>query len=381
MCLLHVPAKNGGIEMRQFRKLFEAHMKTTFREKQVWFWSVFYPVLLLVIFLMIFGGSDAKETNFTAKVTTVATQQNQDSTQLLNSLLNMPVLEWKDKQPVTREQAEDWVKSKEIDAAIVLPTGDLSKPIELIINKEKQNSALTQAMNSILNNALQQVGQVDTAQKAHYAVQTDFISSGSTKLKYVDFLLTGLIALSISQAGLFGMIMMVEMRRNGLLKRLMLSPVNMKLFGLSNMLVRFVLSAIQAVLLTLIGILFYHASIDVNVIAFLLVFIIGTISFAAIGFMISSLSKTQDSYFGFANLFSFVMMFLSGIFFDSSSLPAYIKPISNVLPLTYFANGIRDGMVYGLGVMHSALWIDLGVLAAWGIVAFMIGSRFYKWKG
>jgi ABC-2 type transport system permease protein len=73
--------------MRQFKKLFEAHFKSTFREKQVWFWSVFYPVLLLVIFLMIFGGSDAKEANFTAKIAVVAAeQQNQDATQLLTTL-------------------------------------------------------------------------------------------------------------------------------------------------------------------------------------------------------------------------------------------------------------------------------------------------------
>jgi ABC-2 type transport system permease protein len=270
-------------------------------------------------------------------------------------------------------------KNKDIDAAIVLPSGDMAKPVELIIHKEKQNSALTQAMNSIVNSALSPIGQTDTAPKQQYSLLTEFISNGSTKLKYVDFLLTGLIALSISQAGLFGMIVMVEMRRNGLLKRLMLSPVNMKLFGLSNMMVRFILSAIQAVLLTLIGIVFYHASIDVDIIAFLLMFLIGTTAFSAIGFMVSSLTKTSDSYFGLANLFSFVMMFLSGIFFDSSSLPAYIKPISNVLP--YFANGIRDGMVYGLSVMHPAFWLNLRVLAAWGIAAFIIGSRFYKWKG
>jgi ABC-2 type transport system permease protein len=368
--------------MRQFRKLFEAHMKSTFREKQVWFWSVLYPVLLLVIFLMIFGGSDTKESNFTAKIAVVAAaQQNQDATQLLSNLQNIKVLEWKDKQPVTKQQAEDWIKNKEIDAAIILPSGDMTKPVELIIHKEKQNSALTQAMNSIVNGELAPIGQVDTGPKPQYSLLTEFISSGSTKLKYVDFLLTGLIALSISQAGLFGMIAMVEMRRNGLLKRLMLSPVNMKLFGLSSMMVRFILSAIQAVLLTLIGVLFYHASIDIDIIAFLLTFLIGTTAFSAIGFMVSSLTKTPDSYFGLANLFSFVMMFLSGIFFDSSSLPAYIKPISDVLPLTYFANGIRDSMVYGLNMMHSAFWLNLGVLAAWGIVAFIIGSRFYKWKG
>lgn len=80
--------------------------------------------------------------------------------------------------------------------------------------------------------------------------------------QYSDFLLTGLIALSIAQAGLFGMVSMVEMRRNGLLKRLRLTPMSMKLFGLSNRLVRFILSAIQVVLLTLLGLLLYHAKLD-----------------------------------------------------------------------------------------------------------------------
>jgi ABC-2 type transport system permease protein len=368
--------------MRQFNKLFEAHFKTTFREKQVWFWSVFYPVLLLVIFLMIFGGSDAKEANFTAKIAVVAAeQQNQDAAKLLSTLQQNPALEWESKEPVSRQQAEDWVKSKDIDAAIVLPSGDMSKPVAVIIHKEKQNSALTQVMNGIVKSALEQSNPAEAEAKPHYAIQSELISSGSAKLKYVDFLLTGLIALSISQAGLFGMIVMVEMRRNGLLKRLMLSPVNMKLFGLSNMMVRFILSAIQAVLLTLVGILLYGASIDINIISFFLIFIVGTIAFSAIGFMVSSLTKTPDSYFGLANLISFVMMFLSGIFFDSAALPSYIKPISDILPLTYFANGIRDGMVYGLGIMHPAFWLNLGVLAAWGVVTFVIGSRFYKWKG
>lgn len=96
--------------------------------------------------------------------------------------------------------------------------------------------------------------------------------------------------------------------------------------------------------------------------------------------MIASLSKTMDSYFGIANLISFLLMFLSGIFFDYSMLPAYIKPLSSILPLTYFANGIRDSMVYGLGVLQPSFWLNVGVMAAWGIVTFIIGSKFYNWK-
>ncbi len=366
--------------MQQLMKLFGANFKTTFREKQVWFWSIFYPVLLLVVLLMIFGGANSDDADFKAKIALVAGQQGAWTERMEQALKQVPVLEWKQEGPVSRSQAEEWVKNKDIDAAIVLPEGDSGKQIELLINREKQNSSTAQVLGGIMRDMATQMNFAEAGIQPELSVTMNYLSSGSSKIKYSDFLLTGLIALSICQAGLFGMVGMVEMRRNGLLKRLRMTPVNIKMFGLSNILVRFILSAIQVVLLALIGLLFYHARLDFNVPAFLVMFLVGTVSFAAVGFMIASLSKSMDSYFGISNLISFVMMFLSGIFFDYSMLPDYIKPLSDVLPLTYFANGIRDSMVYGLSMAHASFWINLGILAAWGLVTFWIGSRFYNWR-
>lgn len=366
--------------MKKFRKLFEAEFKSTFREPAVWGWSIAFPVFLTVIFMIIFGGTDEGESNFEAKVVTVLESPNDLAENVQTTLKYIPVLRWKEDSPVTLEQAEKWVKDKTIDAAIVLPSSDSAKEIELIINKEKENSTLSQAMNGILNSVIQQINYQIAHVEPQLSLRAAYISSGSDKLEYTDFLLTGMIALSIAQAGLFGMAGMVEMRRNGLLKRLMLTPISMKLLGVSNMLVRFILGVVQVVLLTLIGVLFFKASLDVNLLSFLIIFLIGTVSFSAFGFMIASLSKAMDSYMGMANIFSFIMMFLSGIFFELSIMPDYIRPISAILPLTYFVNGIRDSMVYGLDVMNPQLWLNVGVLAAWGLVTFAIGSKFYKWK-
>jgi ABC-type multidrug transport system permease subunit len=41
---------------------------------------------------------------------------------------------------------------------------------------------------------------------------------------------------------------------------------------------------------------------------------------------------------GVANIVSFLMMFLSGVFFPIETMPEWLQPVSNVLPLTYFAN-------------------------------------------
>lgn len=365
--------------MNQLGKLFMANFKMTFREKQVWFWSIFYPVLLLVVFLTFFGGG-GDETKFEAKIAVVAGSGSKLAPQLTPILKQIEALQWKEDAPVSLEQAEAWVREKEIDAAIVFP-GDDGTRIQLLVNSERQQSVTAQALNGILKEMATQLNYSSAGVVPRHEVAMEFLSSNGRDFSFKDFILTGMIALSIAQAGMFGMVGLVEMRRNGLLKRLMLTPIRMGTFGFSSMLVRFILSAIQVVLLSLIGILFYDASLKLSLFAFIVIFLTGTIAFASIGFLIAALSKSMESYMGIANLISFIMMFISGIFFETGSLPVWIKPISDVLPLTYFVNGIRDTMAYGNGMNIAAFWLNTGVLAAWTIVTFWIGSKLYRWKG
>ena len=364
--------------MKQFIKIFNSQLKMTFRDKGVWFWSICYPVLLLVIFLTVFGGvGSGEDDSFSANIALVAHEQTEVSQSFEQILRNVPLLEWKDESPVDREQAEEWLKEKDIDGFIVLPDGVAAKQLELFVNREKEQAVTTQMLSSILRDVVNNYGVQATPE---FTLQTSFISSGSDKLNYSDFLLTGMIALSLCQAGLFGMVGMVETRRNGLLKRLKMTPVNMRLFGLGNLSVRLLMSAVQIALLSGIGYFFYSANFNIDVIAFILMFIVGTLAFTSMGFMVAAFAKSMDSYMGIVNLIGFLMMFLSGIFFDYTLLPEWLKPVADVLPLTFFVNGIRDSMVYGVGLFETSFWINFGVLLGWVIVTFVIGSRFYKWQ-
>ncbi|MFX8441228.1 hypothetical protein ABTL81_19820, partial [Acinetobacter baumannii] len=75
-------------------------------------------------------------------------------------------------------------------------------------------------------------------QSPPFALAKTAVTSGSEDLSSADFLMTGMIALAVAQGGLFGMVELVEMRRNGLLTRLRLTPMPMGLFGFASMLVR-----------------------------------------------------------------------------------------------------------------------------------------------
>jgi ABC-type multidrug transport system, permease component len=358
--------------MKQLRMLFDAQLKETFRERQVWFWSIMFPVLLLVIFMVIFGGDG----DFSAKVAIVGERSGAAAEAFVQAAEATGVL--KIEQDLDLQEAEKRLKDKRIDAVIVLPESGETGDFRLLLNAEGQTSSTSQALGSIAGQLTAAANQVATGAAPAFDLKTEYVSaSNNNRLKFSDFLLSGMIALSISQSGLFGMVGLVEIRRKGLLKRLKMTPVNMRLFGIANVGARFILSIVQVILLTIIGVLAFRANVDFSPLTFLLTFIVGTLAFSGLGYLISAVSKTMESYMGISNLVSFIMMFLSGIFIDVNVLPGYLRPVSHVLPLTFFVDGIRGGMVYGSG-MNADMWLNLAVLAAWGAVSFILATLLYR---
>jgi ABC-2 type transport system permease protein len=362
----------------QFKQMFLAQLKLTLREKQAWFWGIFFPVILMVIFMTIFSGNSDSE--FSAEVVIVESNANSTSEMMLKQIQQIPVLEMKSKMPVNREKAEEWLKEKEVDAAIVLPESEDTSSLLLIVNKENEQAVTTQAISSILDRFVQQANLSAAGAAPTFELQFETVSSGENVLNYTDFLLTGMIALSIAQGGLFGMVDLVEMRRKGLIKRLRMTPANMGIFGLSDMMMRLLFSVVQLTLLTLIGVFIFGANVYINPLTLIVFFFIGALSFNALGYLISSFSKTTEAYMGVANLTSFLMMFVSGIFFPIETMPQWLQPISNILPLTYFADGLRESMVYDTGILSANLWYGIGNMAIWGSIAFLIGSQIYRRK-
>lgn len=363
---------------KQFSRMFAAQLKMTFREKQAWFWGIFFPIILMVIFMVIFSGDNGEE--FSANVAVVDEQPNEASQMLLTQIQNLSAFEIESGEPVSLEQAEEWVKEKDVDAAIVLSTATDNGAIRLIVNKEEERSANVQAVSGILDKLVQHANLAAAGATPVYELQFETVSSGKDDLKYEDFLLTGMIALSIAQGGLFGMVDMVDMRRKGLLKRLRMTPARMGLFGLSDVVMRMIFAVFQVIVLSLIGVFFFGATLHIHLLSLAVCFLIGALTFNALGYFISSFSKTMEAYMGIANILNFLMMFLSGVFFPLEMMPSWLQPVSLVLPLTYFVDALRDSMVYAIGPVSADLWIAVGIMLLWGVAAFALGSWIYRSK-
>ncbi|MFD0589891.1 ABC transporter permease [Paenibacillus sp. GCM10027627] len=364
---------------KQFASMFSAQVKMMFREKQVWFWNLFFPIILMVLFMIIFGGSGSSS-SFKATIAIADPAPNASSAAMFEQLKSIPVFELKDTSPVTVEQGEQWVETEKVDALIVLPDKEGISEVGLIVNRENEGGASTQAISGILERFVQQANLAAVGATATYSVKMESITSAADDISYQDFLLTGMIGLSIAQGGLFGMVGLVDMRKNGLLKRLRMTPAKMGLYGLSGMLVRIMLGFIQVTVLSLVGVYFFDASLHINVLSLAIAFIAGALVFNAMGYLFSSFSKTMESYMGVANIVSTFMMFLSGIFFPIEMLPDWLQIVPKILPLTYFVEGMRDGLIYASGVASSSFWSGMGILALWGVVSFLLASQIYKSK-
>jgi ABC-2 type transport system permease protein len=77
------------------------------------------------------------------------------------------------------------------------------------------------------------------------------------------------------------------------------------------------------------------------------------------------------------NLVMLPMWVLSGIFFSSERFPDAAQPLIKALPLTPLIDALRAVMLEGKSL--AAIGPQLAVLAAWGIVTFLLALRWFRW--
>ena len=72
------------------------------------------------------------------------------------------------------------------------------------------------------------------------------------------------------------------------------------------------------------------------------------------------------------------MMFLSGTFFPRFLMPEWLQQISAFLPLTPIIDGLR--YIVNEGYTVTQLAPQLGIMAAWLVVIYLIAFRVFRWE-
>ena len=196
--------------------------------------------------------------------------------------------------------------------------------------------------------------------------------------RYVDFLIPGLMAISIMNACLWGIGWnLIELRIKKLLRRMVATPMRKSVFLLSHGLNRMILSATE--LLLLYGSVHFYFDINIqgSLLALALVFLSGCSAFAGIAILISSRVQNTQSDKGLINSVTLPMFILSGIFFSYHNFPDWVIHYVEILPLTLLTDSFRGIIPEGIG-LAQVIQPALGLLAIGGI-CFALALKLFRW--
>jgi len=361
---------------RALHGLTVASLKMYFRNRTALMFSLFFPIFFIFIF-----GSIFRNTAGSYKIDLV----NQSHSQLAGELTG--VMHKVDAFKITNvDQAtgKSDLDKGNADLLVVVPpnfgqmrSGQMTPSgVETFYNSAKPQNG--QAANLILT---QLVGNINAGLTRQPQVVTITAKGVATKnLSYIDFLLPGMVSLSIMQLGIFSVAFaFVSFKTTGMLRRIQATPTRPGYFLTAQGATRLVVAVMQTVLLVFIGaaLFGFHLSNE-SWLPFLTLAIIGSIVFMGIGFIIAGWAKNEDQAQPVATLIQFPMMFLSGVFFPRDSFPHVLNSITNYLPLTFLADALRK--VANEGANLWAVRGDLLGLAIWGIVAYAAAVMVFSWE-
>lgn len=197
-------------------------------------------------------------------------------------------------------------------------------------------------------------------------------------LRYVDFLIPGLLGLSIMTSSLFGVGMtIVSNRKENLLKRYLATPMKPYEYITSHIIGRYITLIAEFISVMLTGYLVFKFNVAGSLLSFTLIAMLGAASFTAIALLCSSRTRSIPVVAGFTNLITLASMMLSGVFFSVNNLPTWLANISSFLPLTALNNSLRKIALEGLSI--SDLGFEMSVMAVYLIVSTLITVKVFKW--
>jgi len=343
---------------------FLLNWKLFLREKSAVFWTLVFPVLMLVAFGLIFRQGSVPS----ARLLWVRGGDAAAEARLERSLARTPI----QVQRVSQEEAEArWTKGE--TALQLEPSAD---GFRLRVNAYLAAQGLPTAQ------GVQQAWLLAAAEAQGARVQPMPMAVESPGRRraanYTAFLLPGIIGMNLLSMGLYAVGMVnVFNREKGIFRRLAVTPLPRWVFILAQVLQRLAVFAVQTAILLGVAKVFFHVENQGSWLAFSLILTLGAACFMALGFALASFTKTHESFAALSNAFFFPMMLFSGVYFTLDAAPRWMQQAALVLPLSPFLKVLRGVFNDGATLAQQALPVAL--VALWAIATFTFAVKKFRW--
>jgi ABC-2 type transport system permease protein len=193
---------------------------------------------------------------------------------------------------------------------------------------------------------------------------------------YIQFLVPGIIAMSILFTALFSGIEIIWDRQFGFLKETLVAPVSRLKIMIGRTLGGATVAIVQGLIVFLLSFLAGFKVANPAMLPLTLLFmILIAVFFTALGTAIASVLQDMQGFQLIMNFLVMPLFFLSGALFPLQGLPKAVGIVAAIDPLSYGVDGLRITLS---GISHFGIILDFGVLIIMSIAALSVGSYLFS---
>jgi ABC-type polysaccharide/polyol phosphate export permease len=242
-----------------------------------------------------------------------------------------------------------------------------------VLYRYDETSAEGRTARMLANRAIQRAaGQVDPVESKDEPI----VERGS---RYIDFLIPGLIGMTLMDSAVWGVgYPIVDARRKKLMKRLIATPMPRHYYLLSFVLSRLLLLILEVGAMLGFSVLVFQVPVRGSLLDLAVLCVLGSLAFGALGLLLASRMQTIEGVAGLMNLVLMPMWLACGVFFSAQRFPDLLQPIIQVLPLTAQVDALRAIILQGANL--AQVGPQLAILAGWLVVCFALAMRLFRWR-
>jgi ABC-2 type transport system permease protein len=348
--------------MTSFLAMILANIKMTVRNRAALFWNLAFPAIFIVMFGAVFGNDAINQ--FTVGI---AGEEGQFRTAVVDAMEDSDAF---DLHIGTTDDELAALERDDRSVVLVFPADGSGEPVGMYA--PEAGGPTGQIATSAIRSVVMEVAGASTG------VSIEERQVSTLDASYIDWFVPGILAMSLMNSGIIGIsTAFVSFREKGILRRIKVTPFALWKFLLARIIAALVMSIVTSGILIGIGYLLWGLTVRGNWLLILGALVLSAVAMLAIGYAIAAIARNTEAAASYANMVTFPMMFLSGVFFPLGAMPGWLQPIINLMPLKYAVEALRQPMLYGNGV--DTIWTELLVLLGIFAVFMVFAVRFFRW--
>ncbi len=202
-------------------------------------------------------------------------------------------------------------------------------------------------------------------------------------VSYIQFIFPGILGMTILFSSIFSSISIIWDKEFGFMKEILVAPVSRFSVVVGKATSGMVLSTFQVMIVLCLS-PFIGLRLDpLQIIGVILVSAILAFALASFGILLASFYESYESFSVIMNFIVMPMFFLSGAMYPVKLLPAVLKVVSKLNPLTYGVDALKNIVFpYETGRMSAdfSLVTDLTVILILSLVFVLIAGKAFERK-